>query len=136
MTTPERMAELTATRWPDGRAKVAPVQGWPQGIPWSLHMKAYAAYCQKYGGQEALIDLAGRGCRGGFSTGELDDFVPGWRNEVSEISYLRDVVSKLVNALEIAKQELTFHNIALPVIRDQIIDGALAAAKECSHEKR
>lgn len=38
-----------------------------------------------------------------------------------------DVIGKLVNALEIAKQELTFHHIALPVIRGQIIDGALEA---------
>jgi hypothetical protein len=69
--------------------KTAPVQGWPQGIPWSLHLEAYAAYCKRWGPQPALIDLEGRGCRGGFGTGELDEFIPGWRDRVSEIAQLR-----------------------------------------------
>lgn len=95
-----RMEELIATHWPDGRPKIAPVQGWAQGIPWSLHLKAYSVYCQKWGAQEALIDLAGRGCRGGFSTGELDDFIPGWREEVSEIGRLRAALLALANAAD------------------------------------
>jgi hypothetical protein len=69
--------------------KTAPVQGWPQGIPWSLHLEAYAVYCKLYGAQPALIDLEGRGCRGGFGTRELDEFIPGWRDRVSEIALLR-----------------------------------------------
>lgn len=80
---------LTDLTWQDGRPKIAPVQGYAQGIPWSLHLKAYNAYCKKYGPQEALIDLARRGCRGGFGTGELDMFVPGWRDEVEELGRLR-----------------------------------------------
>ncbi len=70
--------------------KMAPVQGWPQGIPWSLHLEAYAAYSKKWAPQPALIDLEGRNCRGGFSTGELDEFIPGWREKVSEITALRE----------------------------------------------
>lgn len=65
------------------KEKIAPVQGWPQGIPWSLHLEAYAAYSKMYGPQPALIDLEGRNCRGGFGLGELDLFIPGWRDKVA-----------------------------------------------------
>jgi hypothetical protein len=68
--------------------KIAPVQGFSAGIPWSMHLRAYDAYCKEYGPQSALIDLEGRNCRGGFSTGELDSFGPGWREELSEIRRL------------------------------------------------
>lgn len=71
------------------QAKRAPVQGFSAGIPWSMHLRAYDAYCKEYGKQEALIDLDGRNCRGGFSVGELDEFIPGWREELSEIAELR-----------------------------------------------
>ena len=86
--------ELTALTWPDGRPKIAPVQGYAQGIPWSLHLKAYNAYCKKYGPQEALVNLEGRNCRGGFSTSELDVFIPGWREELSELHRLRAALDK------------------------------------------
>ena len=79
--------------------KMAPVQGWPQGIPWSLHLEAYAAYSKKWSPQPALIDLEGRGCRGGFGTGELDEFIPGWRDKVSEIGKLKAEVASLRAAL-------------------------------------
>lgn len=47
-----------------------------------MHLRAYEAYSKTWGPQPALIDLEGRNCRGGFSTGELDDFIPGWREEL------------------------------------------------------
>lgn len=64
--------------------KMAPVQRFSAGIPWDMHLRAYDAYCKKYGAQPALIDLEGHGCRGGFGTGELDKFIPGWRDELEE----------------------------------------------------
>lgn len=64
--------------------KMAPVQGYQRGIPWAMHLDAYDAYCKKYGRQDALIDLEVRGCRGGFGTSELDVFIPGWREKLSE----------------------------------------------------
>ena len=72
--------------------KVAPVQGYAPGIPWSIHMEAYAAYSKKWRPQQALIE---GGCRGGFATDELDEFVPGWRERVSEIHLLRAEVARL-----------------------------------------
>lgn len=75
--------------------KIAPVQGYPRGIPWSIHLDAYDVYCKRYGKQEALIDHEGRGCRGGFSTGELDSWIPGWRDKVSEMARLRARIAEL-----------------------------------------
>lgn len=86
--------------------KMAPVQGWPQGIPWSLHLEAYAAYCKKWGPQPALIDLEERNCRGGFGTEELDEFVPGWRDKVSELTRLRTENAALHATLKQAQAAL------------------------------
>jgi len=60
----------------------APVQGYAAGIPWSMHLRAYDFYCKQYGKQDALIE---GWCRGGFSTGELDMFIPGWREELAVV---------------------------------------------------
>ena len=38
-------------------------------------LAAYEVYCDIHGPQPAMVDLAGRGCRGGFSTGELICFL-------------------------------------------------------------
>lgn len=59
--------------------KIAPVQGYKPGIPWEMHLRAYEVYCGKYHPQKALVT---GWCRGGFSTGELDMFIPGWRKEL------------------------------------------------------
>lgn len=64
--------------------KIAPVQGFAPGIPWDMHLRAYAVYVEKFGEQRALIDLKFRNCRGGFHVGELDEFIPGWRAELSK----------------------------------------------------
>lgn len=63
--------------------KTAPVQGYPAGIPWEMHLRAYNVYCGKFGTQPALIDLEGKNCRGGFHTSELDMLIPGWREELA-----------------------------------------------------
>jgi hypothetical protein len=70
--------------------KTAPVQGWAGGIPWSLHLEAYAAYCRKYGSQEEIIDQEGCNCRGGFDVLELDELVPDWRQRTSSTEPLRE----------------------------------------------
>ncbi len=61
-------------------ARLAPVQGYDSGIPWSLHLEAYAEYCKRYSAQPRLVQ---GNCRGGFDVGELDIFIPGWRKRVS-----------------------------------------------------
>lgn len=63
----------------------------PMTIPWSLAEKAYSAYTAKYGSRSSLEDFARRG---GFGADELDYFVPGWRDEVSEITSLRSQLTE------------------------------------------
>jgi hypothetical protein len=73
--------------------KRAPVQRLSGGIPWDMHLRAYEAYSKKWGPQPAMIDLEGRGCRGGFAIEELDDFIPGWREELQtreKVKLVRD----------------------------------------------
>lgn len=89
------MTDTTKTEAPQVSEKRAPVQGYPGGIPWAIHLEAYEVYCRRWGAQPALIDLEGRNCRGGFSTGELDDFIPGWRDRVAEFGKLKTEVQQL-----------------------------------------
>ena len=63
----------------------------PGRAPEAVYMRAYEVYCAVYGEQAALIDLEGRDCRGGFSTGELVAFLYArsfpqneWRARVDE----------------------------------------------------
>ena len=84
----EREIEALAGRMRANPEIKAPCQGYPGGIPWETHMRAYEVYCAKYRGQVALVDLFGRGCRGGFAVKELDAFIPGWRDELSLIATL------------------------------------------------
>jgi hypothetical protein len=73
-------------RWTVAEERLAPVQGYSAGIPWSMHLRAYDAYCKEHGKQQALIEGH---CRGGFGVNELDVFIPGWREELSELRLLR-----------------------------------------------
>lgn len=75
----------------------APVQGFSAGIPWSLHLRAWDAYAKRYGRSQTAERLAERG---GFGTRELDVFVPGWRDEVSEITRLQEALAAAEAALE------------------------------------
>lgn len=61
--------------------KRAPVQRLKGGIPWDMHMRAYAVYAKRYGEQKALVE---GWCRGGFATNELDMFIPGWKQELEQ----------------------------------------------------
>lgn len=84
----------------------APVQGYAPGIPWELHLEAYEAYSKKWSPQPALIDLKGRNCRGGFSTGELDGFIPGWRERLPEMKAQRDYVASLEEQIAALQQKV------------------------------
>jgi hypothetical protein len=106
--------------------KIAPVQGYVQGIPWSLHLEAYNAYCARWSPQPALIDLEGRGCRGGFHVSELDEFVPGWRDRVCEIGQLKARVAELESSRATAA-EMTLVPIEPTV--SMVVDGFEAVFK-------
>ena len=40
-------------------------------VPAAVALRAYEVYCKLFGPQPAMIDVDGRGCRGGFGAGEL-----------------------------------------------------------------
>ena len=44
-------------------------------MPSVVTLRAYEVYCHLYGPQPAMVDLEGRGCRGGFGVGELIAFL-------------------------------------------------------------
>lgn len=83
--------------------KRAPVQGYRGGIPWSMHLEAYDAYCKRWSKQEALIT---GGCRGGFGTGELDMLIPGWREELSERSQMIARIVDLAAQVKVLESKL------------------------------
>lgn len=69
-----------------------PVQGERpiRSMPEPIVLRAYEVYCALYGQQPAMVDVA-KGCRGGFSTGELIAFLYArsfpraeWRARVDE----------------------------------------------------
>lgn len=94
--------------------KIAPVQGYSAGIPWAMHLRAYDVYCKEHRPQKALIE---GGCRKGFHVGELDEFIPGWREELSELHQLRAAVAKQSSSLALAEE-----NRVLRVHLDQLIE--------------
>lgn len=55
-------------------------------IPYELAQRAYLVYAKKYGTSQPLDRM---GQRGGFYPEELDEFVPGWREELSELNALK-----------------------------------------------
>jgi hypothetical protein len=50
-------------------------------IPWHIAEKAYADYSRKFGTDQTLKHL---GERGGFGNGEMDMFLPGWRDMIDD----------------------------------------------------
>ncbi len=93
----ELVAELDAEIERLTPRKMAPVQGYFAGIPWDMHLRAYDAYCKQYsGGQQALIE---GGCRGGFGVGELDRYIPGWRDELSALAAKDAEIERLMGII-------------------------------------
>lgn len=67
--------------------KRAPVQRYHgKTIPWRVHGLAWEAYAKKYGSSQSAERIAERG---GFGVGEMDEFLPGWR-EMAEGTHPQD----------------------------------------------
>lgn len=69
----------------------------PLLIPWSIAELAYSVYAGQYGKDQSLEQLAQRG---GFGPGEMDMFLPGWRERSVEVVRLKDRVAQLEKALQ------------------------------------
>lgn len=64
----------------------------PLRIPWSVAELAYSVYASRYGRGQSLERLAERG---GFGPGEMDEFVPDWRERCDENARLRAEVERM-----------------------------------------
>lgn len=68
----------------------------PTEIPWEIAEEAYAVYAARFGRDQSLERLAERA---GFSWGEMDDLLPGWRERVDLVvaqrARLADLEAKL-----------------------------------------
>ncbi len=82
----ELRARLAGTKMFPLQSSYSKTTPHPTMIPWAVADKAYAVYRGRYGAQQTLERLAERG---GFSAGEMDDFYPGWREEVALVTELR-----------------------------------------------
>lgn len=69
----------------------------PLQIPWSIAELAYSVYSGEYGRSQTLERLAERG---GFGPGEMDVFLPDWREMCSEITRLKTENVELRRQLE------------------------------------
>ncbi len=66
----------------------------PLQIPWEVAELAYSVYSARYGRSQSLERLAERG---GFGPGEMDDFLPDWRDRCSKMD---DAERRLAFALQ------------------------------------
>jgi hypothetical protein len=75
-----------------------PIQGKTthRRIPWWLAEEAYAVYSSRYGMEQSIERLAERG---GFGAGELDMFIPGWRDRLDRVKQLEAENAELRAAL-------------------------------------
>lgn len=64
----------------------------PLRIPWEVAELAYSVYAARYGTDQSLEVMAKRG---GFGPGEMDIFLPDWRERCSVITKLRADIERL-----------------------------------------
>jgi len=69
----------------------------PTSIPWSVADLAYSIYAAQYGRSQSLERLAERG---GFGAGEMDMFLPDWRDRCSEVAALKAELAEAVSENE------------------------------------
>lgn len=69
----------------------------PLKIPWRLAELAYSVYAADYGKSQSLERLAERG---GFGPGEMDMFVPNWREQCSEMVELKSIIKVFLDCIE------------------------------------
>ena len=82
-----------------GERKEFPVIRWGN-VPWDMGQRAYEGYSGEYGSSQSIERIAERG---GFHPNEMDQFVPGWREELSEITALRAEVERLRKSTPVAR---------------------------------
>lgn len=69
----------------------------PLLIPWNIAELAYSVYSARFGNGQSLERLADRG---GFGPGEMDMFLPGWRDKCSVQVELRTIVQLFLDSID------------------------------------
>lgn len=69
----------------------------PLSIPWDIAELAYSVYSARYGRSQSLGRLAERG---GFGPGEMDLFLPDWRERCEKRQEMRIVIQLLLDQLD------------------------------------
>jgi hypothetical protein len=77
----------------------------PTSIPWAIADLAYSVYSAESGRSQSLEDLARRG---GFGAGEMDMFLPDWRERCSAID---EATRPLVEALRAIQYKAGSHTV-------------------------
>jgi len=75
----------------------------PTSVPWAVAERAWAAYSQQYSRDQSVERLAERG---GFSWGEMDMYLPGWREATDAWKQLESALSEARASLECKKTEV------------------------------
>lgn len=70
----------------------------PLRIPWYVAELAYSVYSARYGRSQSLDELASRG---GFGPGEMDMFLPDWRERCDHTAKLEAVCVEVIESLEL-----------------------------------
>lgn len=110
-----------------------PFKPYPLRIPWSVAELAYSVYAGRYGTSQSLERLAERG---GFGDGEMDEFLPDWRDRCDTIAELRRQLAalreqneKLTSACQQAREALagTYAVVDWPANGESAEDAAIRA---------
>lgn len=65
----------------------------PIKIPWEIAEEAYGVYCREIGGNNQSLERIAQ--RGGFSWGEMDWLLPGWRQRADPLLRYKEEIKVL-----------------------------------------
>lgn len=94
----------------------------PTQIPWHIADLAYSVYRANYGSSQSLERLAERG---GFGPGEMDMFLPGWREMCSDrkaIEEAKEIIEGTMEELDPDKERDGWFAVRLTKIAEALSD--------------
>ena len=97
----------------------------PLRVPWAIAELAYAEYAKRYGNGQTQERMAERG---GFGPGEMDLFLPDWRERCDENSQLKAEIARLQKW----QDDAIAYESKMPAMEDEVrrLKSALAQAEQ------
>jgi hypothetical protein len=102
----------------------------PLLIPWSIAELAYSVYSARYGRSQSLEDLARRG---GFGPGEMDMFLPDWRERCDILRELIAACDRLSKVADAVWVKMTNAEAAVVQAAFSELEAVVQKAKGASH---